>query len=133
MKLNAINDEGVECELLAPLFRALLPAFTARAKEMRIESDDSIIRISYDGDSSTARFDSPLHNYGVIAFSRILILSKMNIALEAVEQSGRFRVRFGKQLLPIDVASQRDDKGWQLVFRPAWTEAKADVVNELST
>lgn len=131
-KLNAINNEGVEFDLLTPFFRALLPAFAVRAGEIRIEPDDSGIQISFGGKSLSVRIDSPLHNYGAIAFARILILAEMSIALEGTEQSGRVRVRFGQHLFPVDVVSRRDAKGWYLVFRPAWAEAKADVDHELS-
>jgi len=120
MKLSAINDEGVEFELLDPFFRALLPAFAQRAEQIRIEPDDSGVRICYDSKCSSAPFDSSLHNYGAIAFSRILILSAMSIALEGSEQAGRFRVRYDQQVVPIDVAARRDASAWYLIFRPAW-------------
>ena len=122
-KLHAIDDEGVEFELLTPFFQALLPAFTNRAGEIRVEPDGSGVQLWYDGMCLSVPLNSSLHNYAAIAFSRILILSTMSIALEGSEQSGRFNVRFGQQVLPIDVTGRRDDKVWYLVFRPAWSEA----------
>ena len=124
-KLNAINDEGFEFKLLTPFFEALLPAFRDRADEIRIEPVGSGLTVGCGGKSWPVPLDSSLHNYGWIAFTRILILSVMSISLKGVEQTGGFfRVRYGEQFIPVQVTSRRDDRAWYLILRPAWEDAQ---------
>ena len=73
MTLNAIDDEGVEFQLLAPFFEALLPAFQDGANEIRIEPAGSELKITYHDDSSL--------NFRQIFFGETLIARKME-ALE---------------------------------------------------
>jgi type II secretory ATPase GspE/PulE/Tfp pilus assembly ATPase PilB-like protein len=116
-KLNAITDEGVEPELLAPFFEALLPAFEDGAEEIRVEPIDSGLKITYAGHGSSVPLPSSPRNYAWVAFPRILILSGLSISLKEVEQSGQLRVRFNQQLMTIQVVSWRDSDRWFLVFR----------------
>jgi len=124
MRLNAVNDEGVEFKLLTPFFRALIPVFAEKPNEIRIEPGSSRMQVRWDDKSASFPLKSRLHGYAALAFSRILILSAMSIALEGVEQTGRLRVRYGKRFIPIRVKSRRDDNSWRLVFRPAWKDAQ---------
>jgi hypothetical protein len=124
MRLNAVNDEGAEFKLLAPFFRALMPVFAERPDEIRIESGGSRMQARWGDKNASLPLKSRLHGYAAIAFSRILILSAMDIALEGVEQTGRLRVRYGGRFIPIQVKSRRDDGSWHLVFRPAWEAAQ---------
>ena len=123
-KLNAVNDKNVESQLLAPFFEMLLPAFENRADEIRIESAGSELKVINNGDTSSAPLPTSPRGYAATAFSRILILAGMSIALEGAEQAGGFRVRYGQQFIPIQILSKRDDSGWYLIFRPAWEEAQ---------
>jgi type II secretory ATPase GspE/PulE/Tfp pilus assembly ATPase PilB-like protein len=121
-KLNAINKKGSEFQLLAPFFEMLLPAFGERAAEIRIESADSKLKIIFNGNSSFVPLPDSPRNYGAVAFSRILILSEMSIALEEAEQTGVFKVRYNQQIISVNVVSRRDNNGWFLIFRPEWTK-----------
>jgi type II secretory ATPase GspE/PulE/Tfp pilus assembly ATPase PilB-like protein len=129
-KLNAINNEGGEFQLLAPFFEMLLPAFTERADEIRIEPAGSKLKIICNGNSSFVPLPDSPRNYAAIAFSRILILSEMNIALEGAEQTGVFKVRYNRQIISVNVVSRRDDDGWFVIFRPEWDRVES--VNESS-
>ena len=129
-KLNAINNEGNEFQLLAPFFEMLLPAFRERADEIRIEPAGSRLKIICDGNSSFLSLPDSPRNYAAIAFSRILILSEMSIALERAEQTGIFKVRYNQQIISVNVVSRRDDDGWFVIFRPEWDSVEP--VNESS-
>jgi type II secretory ATPase GspE/PulE/Tfp pilus assembly ATPase PilB-like protein len=117
MKLNAVNKEGTEFKLLAPFFEALLPAFEDGADEIRIEPAGSELKLTYGENSLSVPLPCLPRNYAAVAFSRILILSEMDIALEGVEQTGLFKVRYNQQLIPILVTSRRDSDRWFLIFR----------------
>jgi len=118
MKLHAVNNAGVEFQLLTPFFESLLPAFEAGAGEIRVQLAGSGLKLTYDDKDFSVPLPSSPYNYGVVAFSRILILSEMSLALEGTEQKGSFRVRYNQQLISIDVISRRDSEGWDMIFRP---------------
>jgi hypothetical protein len=115
MEIHALNGAGAEFQLLTPFLEALLPAFEDRAYEIRIEPDASGLKLTYGHKSLSVPLPA---YYGAIAFSRILIISEMSIALEGAEQTGLFRVRYNQQVIPIHVTSRRDKEGWFLIFRP---------------
>ena len=118
--LNAVTDKGWEPRFLARFFRALAPMFADRPDEIRIEQRKSKLQVRWDGKNAFVPLKTSLHGYAADAFLRILILSGMSIALEGVEQTGKLRVRYGQQVVPIRVASRRDDGSWYLVFWPVW-------------
>lgn len=120
MKLNAVNEEGVEFPLLTPFFEALWPAFEDHADEIRIEPADSGLKLTYGGNTVPVPLPDVPHYYPMVAFPRILILSGLIIALEGAEQTGQFRVRYGQEFLTVQVTSRRDTTGWFLIFRPSW-------------
>jgi len=124
VRLDAVNDEGVEFKLLAPFFRALIPVFAERPYEIWIEPGRSRMQVRWDDKSASLPLKSRMRGYAAIAFSRILILSTMSIALKGVQQTGKLRVRYGERFIPVRVKSRRDDRNWHLVFRPEWKDAQ---------
>jgi hypothetical protein len=123
-KLIAVNDAGVEFQLLTPFFEAILPAFESKADEIRVEPHRSGLRVTCCDEGLVVPLPRSPRNYAAMAFPRILILAKMSIALEGAEQSGSFRLRYDDRFIAVHVLGRRDPDKWVLTFRPVWDQAE---------
>jgi hypothetical protein len=130
--LHAINDQGAEVlgNLLAQFFEALVPAFRDKADEIQIERMEAGAKITYNGKSVSVSLTSQ-RGYPAIAFSRIRILSGLTINSDGPRQTGKFRVQYNDEFIPVNVSMHTEnDKREIMTLQPAWNEVEFNHVKK---
>jgi hypothetical protein len=105
--LSAIDESGNEVitSLLNPLFSTLLPAFQNRAEEMTVcanLTNAGEVSVDYKKEGRKISLVPAKDFRPFITSSRIRIISSMSIVPEK-HQNGKMRIRFNKEVLPVDV------------------------------